>query len=369
MAIVNKAYKCRLYPDKNQQVLLAKTFGCTRKVYNLMLEETNRLITKNGQIPSINPRKYFKDYPYLDEVDYYALYTERFHLSNAFKAYRKDKGKILKFKSRKKLRMSYTTCNQNGSISLEEGFVILPIIGKVRIRGQRMAPKDWKLKTATVSMDSDGRYYVAFLYEYVLDIRQVPISDNAIGLDYKADGLYMASTGKGPQGIQRFFRRKERLLARVQRLLTLKVPGSKSYLKLKRRIGRIHARIANQRRDYLHKVSTQIANSFDIVCVENLNMKEISAKGSHHGKSTMDNGYGSFLWMLSYKLKDRGKYFVKVNRYYPSTQICSRCGRRKKLLLSERIYRCICGLEIDRDHNAAINIRNEGLRLLKAGKA
>lgn len=369
MEKVNRAHKCRLYPTKKQETLLARTFGCTRKVYNLMLEETRRLKTKSVCPSSIVPRKYFKDHPYLEEVDYYALYSERLCLTRSLQFYQKDKSKVPRFKSRKHHRLSYTTCNQNGSITVGKGFVTLPVIGKIKIRGQRQVPKQWKLKTATVSRESDGRYYIAILYEYAQEVKSVPISENAIGLDYKADGLYMSSTGKGPKGIQRFYRRKERLLAVIQRKLARKSVGSRGYFRLKRRLGRVHARISSQRQDYLHKISTHIARAFDIVCVEDLDLKELSNKKNHFGKSTMDNGYGMFLAMLSYKLKDHGKHLVKVSRYYPSSQICSFCGRRKQLLLSERIYHCICGHEIDRDYNAAINIRNEGLRLLKAGKA
>ena len=139
---------------------------------------------------------------------------------------------------------------------------------------------------------------------------------------------------------------------------------SNNYIKQLRKTNRIHRHIANQRNDNLHKLSTEIANLYDIVCVEDLNMTAIGNKGFKNGKATYDNGYGMFLNMLEYKLADRGKAFVKVDKFYPSSQLCSCCGNRKKLELSDRKYICTCGLEIDRDLNAAINIKNEGLRLL-----
>ncbi len=133
-----------------------------------------------------------------------------------------------------------------------------------------------------------------------------------------------------------------------------------------RRIARIQKHTSNQRLVFLHKESTKIANSYDLVCVESLDMKAMSNKGFGNGKATLDNGYGMFLNMLEYKLTDRGKYFIKVDKWYPSSQICSCCGRQKKLTLADRIYKCDCGLSINRDYNAAINIRNEGLRILKS---
>lgn len=140
---------------------------------------------------------------------------------------------------------------------------------------------------------------------------------------------------------------------------------SNNYIKQLRKINKIHKHISNQRLDNLHKISTEIANQYDIVCVETLDMKAISNKGFGNGKATLDNGYGMFLNMLEYKLADRGKYFVKVDKWYPSSQICSCCGTRQRLSLVDRIYKCDCGLIINRDHNAAINIKNEGLRILK----
>ena len=142
--------------------------------------------------------------------------------------------------------------------------------------------------------------------------------------------------------------------------------GSNNYKKQQRKIAKIQKHTSNQRLDFLHKESTKIANSYDVVCVETLDMKAMSNKGFGNGKATLDNGYGMFLNMLEYKLSDRGKYFVKVDKWYPSSQLCSCCGKQKKLTLTDRIYKCDCGLTINRDHNAAINIKNEGLRILKS---
>ena len=142
---------------------------------------------------------------------------------------------------------------------------------------------------------------------------------------------------------------------------------SNNYLKQQKKVGKIHRHIANQRKDHLHKLSTEIANQYDIVCVEDLDMKEISGrKKMKLGKVTMDNGYGMFLEMLKYKLEERGKRFIKVDKYYPSSQLCHRCGALHPEMkdLSIRTIKCECGLVMDRDQNSAINVKNEGLRLL-----
>ena len=193
---------------------------------------------------------------------------------------------------------------------------------------------------------------------------------NAIGLDYASNGLYVDNNGNVGTN-HKYYRDSHDKLVKAQRRLS-RMQGSKkhfvksnNYMKQLCKVNKIHRHIANQRLDNLHKLSTEIANQYDVVCVESLDMKAMSNKGFGNGKATLDNGYGLFLNMLEYKLSDRGKYFIKVDKWYPSSQLCSCCGSQKKLTLSDRIYKCDCGLKLDRDYNAAINIKNEGLRLLE----
>ena len=249
------------------------------------------------------PAMYKKDYPYLKEVDSLALANEQLHLQTAYKNFFRDK-KIgfPKFKSAKHSRKSYTTNNQKGTITVFDNAIKFPKVGRVKAKIHRQPLDNWKIKSATISQDSDGKFYVSVLFEYEKIVTSVVIQKHT----------------------------------------------------------------SNQRLDYLHKQSTKIANSYDIVCVETLDMKAMSNKGFGNGKATLDNGYGMFLNMLEYKLADRGKYFIKVDKWYPSSQLCSCCGKQKKLTLADRMYKCDCGLAINRDHNAAINIKNEGLRLLKS---
>lgn len=366
----NKAIKYRIYPNKAQQDLILKTFGCSRFVYNYMLEESIRVHDNGGSFCTRNSFNYLltslkRELHWLKEVDSRALLSANDNLAAAFSSFFKKNTNFPKF-HKKKLSGSYTT---RGNIALLDKGIKLPKLGKVKASLHRMPKKDWKLKSVTVSQSSDGKFYASVLFEYESDINyQVDVS-NAIGLDYASNGLFVDSNGRRGAN-HKFYRKAQKKLAKEQRKLShmkgskKNEPKSNNYIKQLRKVGKIHKHIANQRSDNLHKLSTEIANQYDVVCVENLNMTAIGNKGFKNGKATYDNGYGMFLNMLEYKLFDRGKTLVKVDKFYPSSQICSCCGNRKKLELSDRKYICTCGLEIDRDINAAINIKNEGLRLL-----
>ena len=369
----NKAIKYRIYPNKKQQELILKTFGCCRFVYNYMLERSIEAHKNGESLCTRNSFNYLltsikKDFLWLKEVDSLALTSANDNLAAAFLSFFKKNTNFPKF-HKKKLLGSYTTKLVGKNIALLDKGIKLPKLGKVRASLHRMPKRDWKLKSATVSQSSDGKFYASVLFEYESDINYQADINNAIGLDYASSGLFVDSNGKRGTN-HKFYRESQKKLAKEQRKLSRmkgskkNEPKSNNYIKQLRKAEKIHRHIANQRNDNLHKLSTEIANQYDIVCVENLNMAAIGNKGFKNGKATMDNGYGMFLNMLEYKLSDRGKTLVKVDRFYPSSQLCSCCGNRKKLELSERKYICICGLEIDRDLNAAINIKNEGLRLL-----
>ena len=371
----NKAIKYRLYPNKEQRTFFAKSFGCCRKVYNLMLSDKIDSYAESKTFGHQTPAMYKDDYPYLKEADSLALCNVQLNLQSAFKnCFSKDRKAntgFPKFKSKKKSKKSYTTNNKNGTVAIVESYVKLPKIGMVKAVIHRQPEDDWAIKSATVSQNRAGDYFVSILFKFEKNIVQInKNSKNAIGLDYKSDGLYMDSRGhKGSK--HKFFQENQKKLAKEQRRLSRKVgskknePKSNNYLKQQRKVNRIYRKIANQRLDSLHKKSTEIANQYDIVCVEDLDMKAIGNKGFGNGKVTFDNGYGMFIKMLEYKLADRDKYFVKIDKWYPSSQICHCCGNVKKLSLKDRVYICDCGYKGDRDINAAINILNEGLRILQ----
>ena len=374
---MNKAIKYRLYPTTEQCIMFAKTFGCCRKIYNLMLSDKISSYKISKSFGKQTPAMYKKTYPYLKEVDSLALANVQLDLQEALRSYfdrkRKKRNGFPKFKSSKHSRKSYTTNNQNGTVAIiDDRYLRLPKIGKVRAEIHRQPESGWKLKSATISQDSDGKYYASVLFEYDKAISVVPLSDNVIGLDYASDGLYVDDNGNIGSN-HKYYRESHKKLAKAQKKLSRKKGSRKNdaksnnYLKQLRKLNRIHKHIANQRLDNLHKKSTEIANQYDVVCVESLNMRNMATKSFGNGKATLDNGYGMFLNMLEYKLKDRGKYFVKVDKWYPSSQMCHCCGARHPEMkdLSIRIMRCGCGLLMNRDQNAAINIKNEGLSILK----
>ena len=366
--MANKAIKYRIYPTTEQSIMFAKTFGCCRKVYNLMLSDKIAYYKATGKSIQTTPAQYKDEYPYLREVDSLALANVQLNLQAAYKNFFDKKRKVQscfpKFKSAKRSRKSYTTNYKKGAVAiLDKRYIKLPKVGKVKAVIHRVPNDTWIVKSATVSQESDGKHYISVLFEYESDINYQVDLNNAIGLDYASNGLFVDSNGRRGTN-HKFYREAQEKLAKEQRKLSRKAKGSKNYYKQLLVVNKLHRHIANQRNDNLHKLSTEIANQYDVVCVEDLNMTAIGNKGFKNGKATYDNGYGMFLDMLEYKLSDRGKTLVKVDKFYPSSQLCSYCGNRKKLALSERKYICTCGLEIDRDLNAAINIKNEGLRLL-----
>jgi len=374
---VNRAIKYRVYPTIEQEIMFAKTFGCCRKVYNLMLSDKIEGYKSTGKFPTVTPAKYKKDYPYLKEVDSLALANKQMDLQaafrNAFSKSRKKNNGFPKFKSAKHSRKSYTTNNQKGTIAIIDNcFIKLPKVGNIKAVIHRIPVNDWIIKSATVSQESDGKYYISVLFEYDYTVNPyVADKTNAIGLDYASDGLYVDSNGNVGTN-HKYYRESYKKLAKAQRRLS-RMQGSKkhedksaNYIKQLHKVNKIHRHIANQRLDNLHKISTEIANQYDVVCVESLNMKAMSNKGFGNGKATLDNGYGMFLSMLEYKLSDRNKYLVKVDKWFPSSQICHYCGSLHPEMKNLQIRKmtCDCGLTISRDQNAAINILNEGLRLL-----
>ena len=375
--MANKAVKYRIYPTPEQSVMFAKTFGCCRKVYNLMLSDKIEGYKATGKFPAVTPAKYKEEYPYLKEVDSLALANKQMDLQaafrNTFSKSRKKKSGFPKFKSAKHSRKAYTTNNQKGTVSIiDNSYIKLPKAGKVKAVIHRIPDDSWIIKSATVSQESDGKYYISVLFEFDTVINPyVADKTNAIGLDYASDGLYADSNGNAGTN-HKYYRESHGKLAKAQRRLS-RMQGSKkheaksnNYIKQLRKVNKIHRHIVNQRLDNLHKISTEIANQYDVVCVESLNMRSMANKGFGNGKATLDNGYGMFLSLLEYKLSDRNKYLVRVDKWFPSSQICYRCGMLHPEMkdLAIRKMRCDCGLTISRDQNAAINILNEGLRLL-----
>ena len=375
--MANRAIKYRIYPNQEQRTRFAQTFGCCRKVWNLMLADQQAHYQETGTILHTTPAQYKDTYPYLREVDSLALANVQLNLRKANKAAYKDGiSNPPKFKSKHRSKASYTTncqypTNSKPTIRVTDTGIHLPVIGDVKAVIHRYAKEGWTLKSATVSQDSAGNYYCSVLYEYETVVNQCPVN-KSIGFDYKSDGLYMDSDGHCAD-MPKYFRQSQKKIAKAQKALSRKQgskkgePKSANWKKAQHRVNQIYRHTANQRQDYLHKLSTEIANQYDVVCIEDLNMKAMSNKGFGNGKATMDNGWGMFTQFLEYKLSERGKSLVRIDRWYPSSQNCHICGHRQKMPVTKRTYVCpSCGMVMDRDYNAAINILHKGLRMLQS---
>ena len=370
MRKINRAVKIRIYPNAEQRVQIEKTIGCSRFIYNYMLADKMEHYKKEKKMLRNTPASYKKEYPWLKEVDSFALANVQLHLESAFhKFFREPSAGFPRFKSKKSSRKSYTTNVVNGNIFLEGKYLKLPKMTAVRMKLHRPISEKWKLKSVTVSREPSGKYFASLLYEGYSCENQAADKDYSnvkiLGIDYAMQGMAVFSEEVELEKAG-FFRKNEKRLAREQRKLSRCVKGSRNYVRQKKKVARCHEKIRSQRRDYLHKLSRRITDQYDIVAVEDIDMKAMG-QCLHFGKSVQDNGYGMFRNMLDYKLAWKGKELVKVDRFFPSSKKCSKCGKiKKELKLSERVYRCTCGNEMDRDRNAAINIREEARRMLAA---
>lgn len=239
----------------------------------------------------------------------------------------------------------------------------------VKIKQHRDLPIGAKIKSATISYESNGKYYVSLCLEYEQSVPKTVSLDKTkiIGLDFSMHELFVDSEGNIPK-FPKPYRSAELKLKREQRKLSHMKKYSNNYHKQRTKIARVHNKIANQRRDFLHKQSKQITNAYDIVCIENLDMSAMR-RTLHFGKSVSDNGWGMFTRLLEYKLSDAGKRLIKIDKWYPSSQICHCCGHQNSEVKNLSIRKWICpncGVYHDRDINAAINIKYEGLKQLSA---
>ena len=322
--MANRAYKFRIYPNDEQRILFAKTFGCVRMVYNYWLdrkirqyEENKTNVTYTVCAKEMAAMKKTDEYAFLKEVDSVSLQQSLRHLDAAFQNFfRQPKAGFPKFKSKKRNKNSYSTVCINSNITIGNGYLKL---------------------------------------------------QSFLGLDFSMHELYRDSNGNEP-AYPGYYRKAEKKLAKEQRKLLRMQKGSKNRDKQRIRVAKLHEKVSNQRKDFLHKQSRQITNACDCVCIENLDMKAMS-QSLNFGKSVMDNGWGMFIAFLKYKLEEQGKRLVKVDRFFASSQICNICGYKNPETknLAVRAWDCPqCGKHHDRDVNAAINIRNEGMRLVTA---
>lgn len=375
MILLYKSYKFRLYPNKEQEILINKTFGCVRFIYNKMLYDKIEHYKETGKLLNITPAYYKKEFEWLKEVDSQALNFAKVNLEMAYNNFFKSNNfNFPKFKSKKNTKLSYTTYNNvsnnggNGSIEVMDNgrYIKLPKLKQVRVKAHRQIGKYEVIKSCTISKAPSGKYYISILLKYEKEMINKKITDESqvVGLDFSMKELYYSTEGK-IANYPRYYRNSLEKLAIEQRKLSRKKKGGKNREKQRIKVARLHEHIANQRNDFLHKKSRELVNRFDAVCIEDLNMKSMS-QCLNFGKSVHDNGWGTFTNFLGYKLSQNGKQLIMIGKWYPSSKTCSNCGSiKEKLKLSERVYNCEnCGLSIDRDYNASINIKRVGMTQL-----
>lgn len=371
-----KAYKFRIYPTKKQEILIVKTIGCSRFVYNHFLALWNKEYAKtkkglsyhtcSAMLPKM---KKSEATHWLKEVDSIALQSSISNLADSFSRYFKKQNNKPQFKTKNNPLQSYMTKNVNNNLELKENYIKLPKLGFVKFAKSREVKG--RILQATIRKNASGTYFISLLCEE--KIKALDKANFSIGIDLGITDFAVFSDGRKVDN-HRFTSKMEQKLKREQRKLSrralqakqngLKLPEAKNYQKQKRKVARLYEKVANQRDDFLNKLSTEIIKNHDVICIEDLNTKGMLSNRKL-AKSISDVSWSKFVVKLQYKAEWYGRVIIKIDRWYPSSQLCSSCGHRDgKKSLHIREWTCPhCQTNHDRDINASKNILNEGLQL------